>query len=111
MSEASGRAGPLVSVVVATYNSSHLLRYALRSILLSDHWNLDVVVVGDHCTDDTPSVISSLADERIRFINLERNSGQQATPNNVGVAAARGEYIAFLNHDDVWLPLFEPRGA
>jgi hypothetical protein len=49
-------------------------------------------------------VVASFGDPRIRFINLPRNSGQQATPNNVGVAAARGEYIAFLNHDDLYLP-------
>jgi glycosyltransferase involved in cell wall biosynthesis len=95
---------PLVSVVIATYNASHLLRYAIESVRLQDYPHFEIIVVGDHCTDDTEAVVASFADDRIRFINLERNSGQQATPNNVGVAAARGEYLAFLNHDDIYLP-------
>jgi len=95
---------PLVSVVIATWNASHLLRYAIASVLRSDHPDFEIVVVGDHCTDDTGAVVASFADPRIRFINLSRNSGQQATPNNVGVAAARGEYVCFLNHDDLYLP-------
>lgn len=95
---------PLVSVVIATYNASHLLRYAIKSVRLSDYPHFEIIVVGDHCTDDTEMVVASFADERIRFINLERNSGQQATPNNAGVAAARGEYLCFLNHDDMYLP-------
>jgi glycosyltransferase involved in cell wall biosynthesis len=95
---------PLVSVVIATYNASHLLRYAIASVLLSDFRDFEIIVVGDHCTDDTESVVASFADARIRFVNLERNSGQQATPNNVGVAMARGEYLCFLNHDDMYLP-------
>ena len=95
---------PLVSVVIATWNASHLLRCAIASVLRSDHPDFEIVVVGDHCTDDTGAVVASFADPRIRFINLSRNSGQQATPNNVGVAAARGEYVCFLNHDDLYLP-------
>jgi glycosyltransferase involved in cell wall biosynthesis len=95
---------PLVSVVMATYNASHLLRYSLASVLRSDLADLEVLVVGDHCTDDTPAVVAGFADPRVRFLDLERNSGQQATPNNVGIAAARGEYLAFLNQDDLYLP-------
>jgi glycosyltransferase involved in cell wall biosynthesis len=93
-----------VSVVIATWNASHLLRYAIASVLHQDHPHFEILVVGDHCTDDTEAVVASFGDLRIRFTNLERNSGQQATPNNLGVAAARGEYLAFLNHDDMYLP-------
>jgi glycosyltransferase involved in cell wall biosynthesis len=95
---------PLVSVVVATYNASHLLRHAIGSVRLQDLEDWELVVVGDHCTDDSEAVVASFRDERIRFLNLPRNSGQQATPNNVGVREARGEYLAFLNQDDLYLP-------
>ena len=95
---------PLVSVVIATYDSSHLLRHAIASVLHSDHSNFEIRVVGDACTDDTEEVVAAFDDPRIHFVNLERNSGQQATPNNVGVAASKGEYLAFLNHDDLYLP-------
>lgn len=95
---------PQVSVIIATYNSSHLLRYALESLRFSDFQDWEAIVVGDHCTDDSEERVASLADERIRFLNLERNSGQQATPNNVGLGLARGTFISFLNHDDLFLP-------
>ena len=95
---------PTVSIVIATYNSSHLLRYALESIRRQDFEDWEAIVVGDHCTDDSAEVVEALGDARFRFENLERNSGQQATPNNVGVRRARGEFLAFLNHDDLFLP-------
>lgn len=95
---------PVVSVVIATYNASHLLRYAVASVLRSDFPDFELIVVGDHCTDDSEAVLAAFGDPRIRFINLPRNSGQQATPNNAGVAVARGRYVAFLNHDDLFLP-------
>lgn len=61
-------------------------------------------MVGDCCTDDTADYLASCHDDRIRFINLEENSGQQAKPNNVGLGLAKGKYIAFLNQDDMYFP-------
>lgn len=61
-------------------------------------------MVGDHCTDETENVVMSFRDPRIRFFNLEKNSGQQAVPNNFGIGQARGTYIAFLNQDDMYFP-------
>jgi GT2 family glycosyltransferase len=89
---------------MATYNASHLVRYAIASLQLQDFADWELVVVSDHCTDDTEAVVASFADPRIRFIDLPANSGQQATPNNAGVQAARGEYLSFLNQDDLFLP-------
>ncbi len=63
-----------------------------------------MIVVGDACTDDTAAIVSGFDDGRIRFINLERNFGEQAGPNNFGVSQARAPLVAFLNHDDIWLP-------
>lgn len=95
---------PLVSIVTATYNSSHLLRFAIESVLHSTIANWELIVVGDHCTDDTEQLLAGFDDSRIRFYNLEKNSGQQATPNNFGVSRARGKYLCFLNQDDMFLP-------
>ena len=61
-------------------------------------------MVGDACTDDTAGVVAGFGDSRIRFVNLTRNFGEQAGPNNVGMAESSAPLIAFLNHDDVWLP-------
>ncbi len=95
---------PLVSVVIATYNWSSVLRCAIASALRQTYPRLEVIVVGDGCTDNSAEVVASFADGRVRWHNLPENSGSQSTPNNVGVELARGEYVAYLGHDDVWLP-------
>ncbi|OVE80458.1 hypothetical protein BVY01_00290 [bacterium I07] len=95
---------PLVSIIVATYNRSNILYYALSSLIKSIFQEWECIVVGDACTDDTENVISSLGDSRIRFVNLKENFGEQSGPNNYGCELARGKYIAFLNHDDMWFP-------
>jgi len=98
------RTGPLVSVIIATYNRPRNLRIAIRSALEQTYRNIEVLVVGDGCTDDTEQIVRSIADERVRWLELGTNSGSQSLPNNLGLAAAQGTYVAYLGHDDVWLP-------
>jgi glycosyltransferase involved in cell wall biosynthesis len=95
---------PLVSVVIATYNWSSVLRYAVASALRQTYPNLEVIVVGDACTDDSAAVAGSFDDPRVRWHNLPQNSGCQSVPNNMGIELARGEYIAYHGHDDIWSP-------
>ena len=95
---------PLVSIVMATYNRSNIVGYAIQSVLHSTMQNWELIIIGDCCTDDTAAVVQSFNDKRINFLNLEQNYGEQTGPNNIGVAMARGKYLAFLNHDDLWLP-------
>ena len=93
---------PLISIIIATYNCSHLLKYAIKSVLNSTYNNWELIIIGDCCTDDTESCVANFEDKRIRFVNLKENSGQQAKPNNVGVTLAKGKYVAFLNQDDMY---------
>jgi glycosyltransferase involved in cell wall biosynthesis len=95
---------PLVSVVMATYNRSNLLPYVVETVRRQTYANWELLVVGDGCTDDTAGVVSAFDDGRIRFWNLEPPAGEQSGPNNAGCSAARGDYVAFLNHDDFWTP-------
>lgn len=95
---------PLVSVIIATYNWSSVLKFAIRSVLWQTEQNFEILVVGDACTDDSEAVAKSFGDARIRWHNLPVNSGNQSGPNNAGLAMARGEYVAYLGHDDVWHP-------
>jgi len=95
---------PLVTVIIPTYNWSSVLRHAIRSVLWQTHRRLELIVVGDGCTDDSAEVVASFRDRRVRWINLAENSGAQSAPNNAGIAAARGEYVAYLGHDDLWHP-------
>jgi glycosyltransferase involved in cell wall biosynthesis len=95
---------PLVSVIIATYNWSSVLKFAVRSVLWQTEQNFEILIIGDACTDDSEAVANSFGDARIRWHNLPANSGNQSAPNNAGLAMARGEYIAYLGHDDVWHP-------
>jgi glycosyltransferase involved in cell wall biosynthesis len=95
---------PLVSVVLATYNWSTVLRYSIRSVLWQTYPNLELLVIGDGCTDDSEQVVASFDDPRVRWHNLESNSGSQAIPNSKGLEQATGKYVAYQGHDDVWHP-------
>lgn len=95
---------PLISVITATYNRSNVLYYSISSLLKSRFTDWELIVVGDACTDDTEKVVRSFKDQRIQFYNLKQNTGDQAGPNNEGFRHARGRFIAYLNHDDLWMP-------
>lgn len=94
---------PLVSAVVPTRDRGDLLDSAIRSALRQTWTNIEVIVVVDGPDPATAAYLDSLSDSRIRVVYLpERLGGSDA--RNVGVRAARGEWIGFLDDDDEWLP-------
>jgi len=95
---------PVVSIILATYNWTSVLRLAIRSVLAQSFRDFELLVVGDCCTDDTEEVVASFGDPRIRWHNLPKNSGNQAGPNNAGLAMAKGEFTAYMHQDDLWFP-------
>jgi glycosyltransferase involved in cell wall biosynthesis len=99
----SGLLMPKVSVVVLTHNRPELLRHAVSSILNQTFQNFEIILVDDASTDNTPEVVSSFRDDRIRYIRHQVNK-REAASRNTGVTNATGEYIAFLDDDDEWLP-------
>jgi glycosyltransferase involved in cell wall biosynthesis len=94
---------PAVTVIIQTFNRSNILEYAIGSVLRQTFTAWELLVIGDGCTDDTAEVVARFTDPRIRFINLPERVGDQSGPNNEGVRRARGRYVAYLNHDDIWL--------
>lgn len=93
----------LVTVVIATYNMGHYLPQAVRSVLNQSHPHVEVQIVDDGSTDATPDVTAELSrDPRVRVYRQE-NAGQTKA-KNAGIVRARGDYIAFLDADDEWLP-------
>jgi glycosyltransferase involved in cell wall biosynthesis len=93
---------PEVSVVIPTRSRSRMLAVALRSVLCQRDVDLEVVVVDDGSTDDTAAMVAG-TDPRVHLIRNEVSGGVSAARNS-GIAAAVGEWIAFLDDDDVWAP-------
>lgn len=94
---------PRVTVIIATYNWSSVLPYSIGSVLGQTFSDFELLVIGDGCTDDSEAVVRGIADPRVQWINIPRH-GHQSGPNNEGIRRARGELIAYLGHDDLWLP-------
>ena len=94
---------PKVSVVIPTYNRADLLPRAVNSVLYQTFTDYEIIIVDDCSSDNTQGVISTFTDPRIRSVRHNRNKGQSATINT-GIANAHGEYLAFLDDDDEWLP-------
>jgi len=95
---------PSVTVIIPTYNWSSVLPYSIGSVLRQTFTDFELLVVGDGCTDDSEAVVRRVGDPRIKWINLPTNTGHQSEPNNEGLRQARGQFIAYLGHDDLWLP-------
>lgn len=94
---------PLVSVVIATYNMAEYVSLAVQSALTQTYENVEVLIVDDGSTDNTrDTIVASLNDSRARYL-FQENKGQAAAKNH-GVRASRGDYIAFLDADDLWAP-------
>ena len=93
-----------VSVIIPLYNKAPYVRRALDSIAAQTFTGFEVIVVDDGSTDDGAAIVENYSDARFRLIR-QPNAGPGAA-RNAGIAQARGEFIAFLDADDEWLPEF-----
>jgi glycosyltransferase involved in cell wall biosynthesis len=94
----------LITVVVPTFNRGPRVGRALQSVLAQGHEELEVIVVDDGSTDETPDVVAALAERDPRIRYLRQDQAGVASARNRGLAHARGEMIAFLDSDDRWQP-------
>jgi len=94
---------PIVSAILPTYNRGRLLRDAVESVVRQTFVDWELLIVDDGSTDGSTSFVSELGDRRIRVSNIA-HSGSPARARNAAVGMASGEWIAFLDSDDVWLP-------
>jgi glycosyltransferase involved in cell wall biosynthesis len=92
-----------VSVVIPTRDRSELLATTLRSVLWQRGVDMEVIVVDDGSTDATPEVVSGADDARVALVRREEAGGPSAA-RNLGAARAGGEWLAFVDDDDVWAP-------
>lgn len=93
----------ILSVVIPTWNRAHLVCDAIDSALNQRPGEVEVIVVDDASTDDTAKLLVERYGRWIRLLRLDERRGAGAA-RNAGVALARGEFVAFLDSDDVWLP-------
>ena len=91
----------LVSIIIPTYQSCNRLKIALNSVLSQTYNNYEVLIMDDGSTDGTSEMVNSFKDPRI-FYNWQTNSRGPAKPRNRGIKFAKGNWIAFLDSDDVW---------
>ena len=105
MSTSPSGSRPLISVIIPTYNRVALLRRAIDSVYaqesIGERFDVEVLVIDDGSTDTTPEVARAYAG--VRYIRPSTNKGTSGA-RNIGLDAASGEYIAFLDDDDSWLP-------
>lgn len=94
---------PTVSIIIATYNREHVLRRAIQSVLAQTYQDFELIIVDDGSIDNTERLVKSFNGEKIRYIRYRENKGP-ATARNTGIQSANGDYIAFLDSDDEWMP-------
>jgi len=93
---------PKMTVIITSYNRARYLREAIASVLNQTFEDLELIVVDDGSTDETPEVVRAISDRRVRY--LPRPHRGISASLNAGICEARGKYVARLDSDDVWLP-------
>jgi len=91
-------------VVIPTYNWATVLPWSIGSVLAQSFAEWELWVIGDGCTDESAATVATFDDPRVHWHNLAVNGRSQVGPNNAALARADGGYVAYLGHDDLWLP-------
>jgi teichuronic acid biosynthesis glycosyltransferase TuaG len=94
---------PLVSVIVPTHNRPEFLKRALASIISQTYKNLQIIVISNGFSKENRNIADNIGDDRIVYFEQE-NSGTPALPRNHGIIKAKGDYVAFCDDDDLWMP-------
>ncbi len=97
---------PLVSVIIPCYNCEKTIKNTISSVLNQTYTDYEIIIIDDLSRDDTEKICREITKlySNVEYFKLDKNSGGPSYPSNFGVSKANGEYIAFLDHDDVWLP-------
>lgn len=94
---------PLVTALIPAYNAEKTILRAIESVWLQDYNPIEIVVIDDASRDGTRRILDGLVGRGVRLVALDRNRGAGGAAN-AGIEVAKGEYIAFLDADDEWLP-------
>lgn len=96
---------PLISVIIPSYNSGKFLNEAIESAVNQTYKNLEIIIVNDGSSDNTEKIAKEwqFKDSRVKYFKHQQNKGLAAA-RNTGIKNSKGEYLAFLDADDIWLP-------
>lgn len=94
--------GPTFTVITTTYNRRDLLPRAMKSVLGQTFRDLEYLVIDNGSTDDTAAVVGSIKDARVRYILNPAPTRSCDAPRNLGIRMAAGEFVSFLDDDDLW---------
>lgn len=96
----------LVSIITPCYNSESFIVETIKSVISQTYTEWEMLIVDDCSTDNSAEIIKeySAKDSRIKYLRTDRPSGSPVLPRNKAIEAAKGEFIAFLDSDDIWLP-------
>lgn len=97
------READLVSVIMPSYNTAPYIKETIQSVLDQTYTNWELIIVDDCSTDNTEEVLATINDSRIRYFKNEKNSGAVVSRNKA-LREAKGQWIAFLDSDDLWMP-------
>ena len=93
----------LVSIIMPSYNTAKFISKTIESVLEQTYKNWELLIVDDCSTDNTDEIVSKYDDDRIIYLKNKKNSGAALTRNKA-MRKAQGEWIAFLDSDDLWMP-------
>lgn len=93
----------LVSIIMPSWNTANYIGESIRSVLNQSYQNWELLIVDDCSTDNTKEIVLMFNDPRVKFFCNEKNSGAALTRNKA-LREAQGEWIAFLDSDDLWMP-------
>ena len=97
------REAGLVSIIMPSYNTASFIEETIQSVLNQTYTNWELIIVDDCSTDNTDEVLENIKDSRIRYFKNDKNSGA-AVSRNKALREARGQWIAYLDSDDIWMP-------
>lgn len=97
------REAGLVSIIMPSYNTAPYIKQTIQSVLDQTYTNWELIIVDDCSTDNTDEVLENIKDSRIRYFKNDKNSGA-AVSRNKALREAKGQWIAYLDSDDLWMP-------
>lgn len=97
---------PFVSIITACYNAENYISQTIESVISQTYSDWEMLIIDDCSTDNSAKIVNEycIKDSRIKYLKTPSPSGSPSQPRNIGIEKASGEYIAFLDADDIWLP-------